>query len=89
MTTIVLPPDLEVDLTQQANREGKTIETVALERLRQSPLSQPLPATPPKNLKEFLGEMIGRLDGSNESLSENCGERFTDYLVEKQKAGKL
>ena len=88
MTTLVLPPDLEANLNDQATREGKTLETVALERLRQSPPSQTSMTAPPKNLKEFLGDMIGCLDGNGETLSEDCGERFTDYLIQKQKAGK-
>ena len=89
MTTIILPPDLEADLAQQATREGKTLETVAIERLRQSSSVPESMKVAPKNLKEFLGDMIGRLEGNGEALSENCGERFTEYLVEKQKAGKI
>ncbi|MFM9960630.1 MAG: hypothetical protein ACKV2Q_05335 [Planctomycetaceae bacterium] len=89
MTTIILPPDIEVDLTQQASREGKTVETVALERLRQSPSGQIPTEVPPRNLKEFLGDMIGCLEGNGEALSDNCGERFTEHLLQKQKAGKI
>jgi len=89
MTTIVLPPDLEADLAQQATREGKTLESVAIERMRQSSSATDSAKAAPKNLKEFLGNMIGRLEGNGEPLSENCGERFTEYLAEKQKAGKI
>lgn len=89
MTMIVLPPDLEAELAQQATREGKSLETVAIERMRQSTSATESTKAAPKNLKEFLGDMIGRLEGNGEALSDNCGERFTEYLVEKQKAGKI
>lgn len=89
MTTIVLPPDLEADLNQQATCEGKSLEVLAIEGLRQFVSSKHTASAAPKNLKEYLGDMIGRLEGNGEALSENCGERFTEYLLEKQKAGKI
>ncbi len=87
MTTIVLPPDLEADLCQQAVREGKTVESLAIDGLREMVVAKS--KTPPKNLIEFLGEFVGCVEGNGEALSENCGERFTEYLVEKKQAGKL
>ena len=87
MTAIVLPPDLEADLTQQATREGKTLETVVIDGLRQIIATQP--KLPPKNLLEFLGDFVGCLEGNGEANSENTGERFTEYLVQKKQAGKL
>lgn len=46
--------------------------------------------TEPKNLLEFLGDYVGAADsGGAERLSENTGERFTDYLVEKRRQGRL
>ena len=90
MTTIVLPPDLEADLTQQATREGTTVESLAIDGLRQLVASKSTAPVPPRNLLEFLGDFVGCVDGdSDETLSENCGEKFTDYLVEKKRAGKL
>ena len=87
MTTIILPPDLEALLSAKAVREGKSVESLAIDGLREF-IAAPI-KSPPKNLREFLGDAIGRLEGTGESLSENCGERLTEYLVQKQQAGKL
>ena len=87
MTTIVLPPDLEANLNEQASREGKTVEDIAIDGLRQFVAAQP--KSPPKNLLEFMGDFVGRLEGNGEALSENTGERFTEYLIQKKQAGKL
>lgn len=43
----------------------------------------------PKTLADFLGSYIGAVNGSGENISENCGEKFTDYLIEKHKQGHL
>jgi hypothetical protein len=43
-----------------------------------------------QSLSEMLGDYIGAIhSGGAESLSENTGDRFTDYLVEKRRAGTL
>lgn len=36
----------------------------------------------------FAGR-LGRIHGSSEPLSQNCGERFTDYIEEKRRNGTL
>lgn len=36
----------------------------------------------------FAGR-LGRIHGSSEPFSQNCGERFTDYLEEKRRNGTL
>lgn len=87
MTTIVLPPDLEESLSEKAIREGKSVESLAIDGLREFVAA--LAKAPPKNLREFLGDMIGRLEGTGEPLSENGGERLTEHLIQKQQAGKL
>jgi len=47
-----------------------------------------------KNVAESLADLfaghIGGISSSgNESLSENCGERFTDYVEQKRREGRL
>jgi hypothetical protein len=37
----------------------------------------------------FDGYIGGFSSGSDETLSENCGERFTEYLVQKRREGRL
>lgn len=113
MTTIVLPlpPDIEAQLNQQASREGKSVEQIAIDGLRHYVASQPPPTSPPQgltadeftalgnlvrqpesppqNLLEFLGDFVGCIEGNGEANSENTGQRFADYLVQKKQAGKL
>lgn len=48
------------------------------------------PAGKGETLYDQLKNHIGRVhSGGKERLSENCGEKFTDYLVEKHKKGHL
>jgi hypothetical protein len=48
------------------------------------------PAGAPKTLAELFAGRVGRIrSGSTERLSEACGEKFTDYLEAKRKAGHL
>jgi hypothetical protein len=43
-----------------------------------------------KSLADLLAKHIGRVhSGGKEALSENCGERFTDYLEQKRREGRL
>lgn len=37
----------------------------------------------------FEGHIGGIRSGGNERLSDDCGETFTDYLVQKRKEGRL
>lgn len=43
----------------------------------------------PQNLADFLGDFIGCIDGSEENFSEDTGEKFSAYLVEKHKDHRL
>jgi hypothetical protein len=92
MTTITLPPEIEAPLAEAARKKGTTTELLALESLRQLFPPESRGAAPPEgatNLLEYLGDFVGSLQGTGESFSQDCGERFTDYLVEKKKAGRL
>ncbi|MBI2805928.1 MAG: hypothetical protein HYX68_13185 [Planctomycetes bacterium] len=92
MTTITLPPEIEIPLAEAACEQGITPEQLALQTLRTSfapKANGAPPEKPAETLYDFLKGYVGTLSGSGESFSENCGERFTDYLVEKKKAGRL
>lgn len=92
MTTITLPPDIEGPLREEARKQGKTLEEVVIERLRKAlPTEEktiPEAATE-RTLFDRLAGHIGIVEGTGEAWSENCDEKFTDGLVEKQKEGKL
>lgn len=94
MTTILLPPDLEESISDQARRRGTSIELLAIKGLRELyPSERTIPVSPsdvtgipPRNLLEFLGEFVGCVEGNGEPLSENTGKYFTDELVKKHEA---
>lgn len=85
--TIHLPPDLERPLTEEARKKGTTAELLAIDSLRRLfPQDQGEgAAAQPKTLLDLLGDSVGAVAGSGEAWSENCGERFTDGLVEKHR----
>lgn len=49
------------------------------------------PSEKSKTLRERMSGLIGgiRSGKGHERLSENCGERFTDYLEQKRREGRL
>ncbi|HLN33145.1 MAG TPA: hypothetical protein VK395_35775 [Gemmataceae bacterium] len=48
------------------------------------------PASPPQTLGELLEGKVGRINsGGKERFSENCAEKFTDYLEQKRTEGRL
>ena len=85
MTSITLPPDLEGPLAAEARRLGTTPESLALDSLRKLFASKNTSDQPSagQTLFEFLTGHIGRVNGTSEALSENCGQRFAEGLTEK------
>lgn len=90
MVTIALPYDIEEPLSEEARKRGLTPEQLALETLRATfKLSSEGEGREPGTLFDFLAGYIGTIEGSPERLSEDCGQRFTDGLLEKQRRGHL
>lgn len=89
MSTITLPPEVEGPLTKEARRKGTTPELLAVDCLRQ--LFAPSPTTETRTegetLFDFLSGYTGTVSGTTEALSENCGQRFGQGLVEKHRRG--
>ncbi|MBX6313048.1 MAG: hypothetical protein IRY99_09065 [Isosphaeraceae bacterium] len=88
MTTIILSPDLEERLTEEARQRGTTPELLALESLRQlfSPVGDQM--TGGAILCDLLAGHIGTVNGTTEALSEDCGRRFAEGLAEQQRQGQ-
>jgi len=86
---IHLTPDIETVLNQEAQRQGVSPEKLALDTLGKTYLEpQALAAaTEGKNLYDFLAGYIGVIDGTSEALSEDCGRRYTDGLLERNAQG--
>jgi hypothetical protein len=87
MTTITLPPDIEEPLAKEAKKHGSTPESLAIESLRKlfvSPLVKEEQAQV-KTLFDLLSGYVGTVDGTEEALSENCGQRFAEELAGEQR----
>ena len=91
MTTITLPPEVEEPLTEAAQKQGTTPELLAVDCLRKLFTPSPTVAVPAESesLFDFLSGYVGTVSGSSEALSENCGQRFAQGLVEKQQRGHV
>lgn len=91
MTTITLPPDLERSLIEEAHRQGTTPELLAVECLRKLFVSMPVvdSSAADATLYDFLSGYVGLVDGTTEALSEHCGQRFAQGLVEQHQRGRV
>jgi hypothetical protein len=91
MTTITLPPEIEGPLAEEARKQGTTPELLAVDCLRKLFTPSPTVEKPAeaKTLFDFLSGYIGTVNGTTEALSENCGQRFAQGLIEKQQRGRL
>ncbi len=92
--TIDLAPEEEAYLREMAAQGGQEAETVAAALLRASlrPSNRQAEQVTPsqeETLADFWSGYIGIIHGSSEPWSEGCGEKFTDYLVEKKKQDHL
>ena len=88
---ITLSPEVAELIVREAARKGTSPEAVANETLRQhyAPGAEGSPAKEPKNLAEALGPFTGAVHSGRGDLSQDCGEKLTDHLVEKRQQGKL
>jgi len=73
-------------------RQGTTPELLALDGLRRlfavgQDAAPDFPAE--ETLFDFLQGYVGAVNGTTESLSENCGARFAQGMAEKQQNGSL
>lgn len=88
--TITLPPDVERRLAQQSRRLGTTPESIVLDSLRRTFAMADAPnVSPEETLFDFLAGHIGTVDGASEPFSEDCGQRFTEALLEGHQRGPL
>lgn len=85
--TLELPDPVFDALQQAANACGTTPAAWIAAQL---PQEDQKPLKVYKNLAEALKGLIGSVhSGAEEPLSQNCGEKFTDYLVKKRREGRL
>lgn len=93
MTTIILPPEVEVSLKEAARQQGTSPELLAVACLRQryGPDSDADNSTSGSaNLAEFLGDYVGAIQSGERipggaQMSKNSGEKFTELLLSQQR----
>jgi hypothetical protein len=90
MMTIQLPPELEGPLAEAARKLGMTPEALVLESLRERFGSEESGAEREgETLFDFLAGHVGTVSGTTEALSEECGRRFAEGLIEERERGRL
>jgi hypothetical protein len=91
--TIILPPELQQALEEQAEQQGTTPELLAIDRLRSLLLPPVVPNSPEGEgtMADFFADFIGSIHSSQVvpggvHLSEDTGRRFKELLQKKQRA---
>ncbi|HEX5472714.1 MAG TPA: hypothetical protein VFW73_12560 [Lacipirellulaceae bacterium] len=91
MSQILELPDPVFDALQEAATASGTtpVGWIAAHLHADSPAEE-TPTNGPKTLADmFMGHIGGIASGSEETLSEKCGERFTEHLLRKRREGRL
>src|SRR5438874_4044302 len=87
--TLELPDELYERLEKVA-AEGHTTPVDWLDQHVPKSNGQTAQPVAKRTLRERLEGLIGNFSsGGQERLSENCGEKFTDYLEQKRREGRL
>ena len=99
---ISLTPEIEKGLSDIAQKQGTTVELLALKTLRERFLSKKLeplqrttrPQYEAKTLADLLTGYIGSIDSSEfvkggARMSQRTGEQLTDILFAKQEQARL
>jgi hypothetical protein len=87
--TLELPDELYERL-EKAAAEGHTTPVDWLEHHVPKPNGQSTAPADKKTLRERLRGLIGNFSsGGQERLSEDCGEKFADYLEQKRREGRF
>lgn len=91
--TLEIPATLYIALKEAAEARGLTLVAwiaAHLSRAESTPETQTEQLPDPGTLADLFTGRVGRIrSGGKEHLAEKCGAKFTDYLEEKRKAGRL
>jgi hypothetical protein len=87
--TLDIKPETERRLRRKAEQEGQDFPQYLEALLDENAEAADETEEAEGSAYDLFAGRIGRIQGSGEAFSQNCGERFTQYVVEKHKAGDL
>ena len=90
--TITITPEIERGLTEEAQRQGMTPETLALYALQErfgADIQETQKDTPESSAYNLFAGRIGRIHGGGGNWSEDTGTKFADGMEEKRRQGHL
>ena len=82
--TLELSSNLEVRLRRKAERAGQSLPDYLL-AVADAEEGEEEPNASEGSAADLFA---GRIDGSTEAYSQNCGQRFTDYLLSESALAK-
>lgn len=83
-----LSPETEARLRRKAERAGQSLPDY-LVAVADAEVEEEEASAAEGSAADLFAGRIGRIKGSSEAYSQNCGQRFTEYLMEKHQAGSL
>lgn len=83
-----LSPDTEARLRRKAERAGQSLPDY-LVAVADAEVEEDEASIADGSAADLFAGRIGRIKGSSEAYSQNCGQRFTEYLAKKHQAGSL
>ena len=82
-----LSPDTEARLRRKAERAGQSLPDYLL-AVADAEEDEEEPNASEGSAADLFAGRIGRIKGSTKAYSQNCGQRFTDYLLSEATLAK-
>ena len=82
-----LSPDTEARLRRKAERAGQSLPDYLL-AVAEAEADEEEPDASEGSAADLFAGRIGRIKGSTEAYSQNCGKRFADYLLSEAALAK-
>lgn len=88
---VTLTPEVAAIVVREAARQGTSADAVVNDAIRErlAPDPDTADAARPKNLAEAIAPYIGAVNSGGANMSEDCGKKFTEILLQKRQQGKL
>ncbi len=87
--TITITPEIENELTAEAQRQGMTPETLALDALQERFAPNETGEAPEGSAYDLFAGRIGGIHSGGGRWSENTGAKFVEGMEGKRRQGRL